>query len=42
LADGLDAQETLKSYPSLTKESIRAAINYAAELARERVIAVPA
>jgi uncharacterized protein (DUF433 family) len=42
LADGLDAQETLKSYPSLTKESIRAAINYAAELARERVIAVVA
>jgi uncharacterized protein (DUF433 family) len=38
----LDTQETLKSYPSLTKESIRAAINYAAELARERVIAVPA
>jgi uncharacterized protein (DUF433 family) len=42
LADGLDAQETLKSYPSLTKESIRAAINYAAELARERVIAIAA
>jgi len=42
LADGLDAQETLKSYPSLTKESIQAAINYAAELARERVIAVAA
>lgn len=38
LADGLDAQETLKSYPSLTKESIQASINYAAELARERVI----
>ena len=42
LADGLDAQETLKSYPSLTKESIQAAINYAAELTRERVIAVAA
>jgi uncharacterized protein (DUF433 family) len=42
LAEGLDAQETLKSYPSLTKESIQAAINYAAELARERVIAVAA
>ena len=42
LADGLDAQETLKSYPSLTKEAIQAAINYAAELARERVIAIAA
>jgi len=41
-ADGLDAQETLKSYPSLTRESIQAATNYAAELARERVIAVAA
>lgn len=42
LAEGLDAKEILKSYPSLTKEAIQAAINYAAELARERVIAVPA
>ena len=40
LAEGLDTQEILKSYPSLTKESIQASINYAAELARERVIAV--
>ena len=40
LAEGLDTQETLKSYPSLNSEAIRAAINYAAELARERVIAV--
>ena len=42
LADSLDMQETLKSYPSLTKEAIQAAMNYAAELARERVIAVAA
>ena len=42
LADGLDMQEILTNYPSLTKEAIRAAINYAAELARERVIAVAA
>lgn len=42
LAEGLDVQETIKSYPSLTKESIQAAINYAAELARERVITVAA
>jgi uncharacterized protein (DUF433 family) len=40
LAEGLDTQETLKSYPSLNSEAIRAAINYAAELARERIIAV--
>lgn len=40
LADGLNIQETLKSYPSLTKEAIQASINYAAELARERFIAV--
>lgn len=38
LAESLDAQEILKSYPSLTQESIHASINYAAELARERVI----
>jgi uncharacterized protein (DUF433 family) len=42
LADGLDLTEILKSYPSLTKEAIQAAINYAAELARERVIATAA
>jgi uncharacterized protein (DUF433 family) len=42
LAEGLDIQETLKSYPSLTKEAIQASINYAAELARERFVAVAA
>ncbi len=42
LAENLSAEEILKSYPSLTEESIRAAINYAAELARERIIAVTA
>ena len=42
LADGLDIQETIQSYPSLSREAVRAAINYAAELARERVIAVAA
>jgi uncharacterized protein (DUF433 family) len=41
LAAGLTAEEILKSYPSLTKESIQAAIAYAAELARERVVAMP-
>lgn len=42
LAEGLDTQEVIRSYPSLSMEAVRAAINYAAELARERVIAVAA
>lgn len=37
LAAGLDSDELLSSYPSLTKEGVHAAISYAAELARERV-----
>ncbi|MBV6397137.1 MAG: hypothetical protein HFACDABA_02742 [Anaerolineales bacterium] len=40
LADSLDVREIIKSYPSLSNEAVRAAINYAAELARERVIAI--
>jgi uncharacterized protein (DUF433 family) len=42
LAAGLSFNEILHSYPSLDREAIQAAIAYAAELARERVIAVPA
>ena len=42
LAAGLDSDELLKSYPSLTKEGIQAAISYAAELVRERVVGMPA
>jgi uncharacterized protein (DUF433 family) len=41
LASGLSATEVLKSYPSLTPEAIQAAVAYAAELARERVLAMP-
>jgi uncharacterized protein (DUF433 family) len=33
--------DLLKSYPSLTQASIQAAVAYAAELARERVVAMP-
>lgn len=40
LADGISPQEILVSYPSLTLEGIQASIAYAADLARERVIAV--
>lgn len=42
LAANLKPEEILRSYPSLTPEAIQAAIAYAADLARERVIAIPA
>jgi uncharacterized protein (DUF433 family) len=42
LAAGVTSDEILRSYPSLTREAIQAAIAYAAELARERVTALPA
>jgi uncharacterized protein (DUF433 family) len=42
LAAGIDTKGLLKSYPSLTKEGVQAAISYAAELARERVVGMPA
>lgn len=38
LAAGMSQKEILRSYPSLTPEDIQAAIAYAAELARERVM----
>ncbi len=41
LASGLNVPEVLRSYPSLTQESVQAAVAYAAELARERVFAMP-
>ena len=40
LADGLDSEEIMRSYPSITRESIRAAVCYAAELANERVVSL--
>jgi len=42
LANDVDQDEILKSYPSLTLDDIKAAIAYAAELTRERLVAVPA
>jgi uncharacterized protein (DUF433 family) len=42
LAAGLDSDELLRNYPSLTKEGVQAAISYATELARERVVGMPA
>ncbi len=41
LAEGIEVDELLASYPSLRREDIRAAIAYAAELTRERVVAIP-
>ena len=41
LASGLSAAEILKSYPTLSREGIQATVAYAAELARERVLAMP-
>jgi uncharacterized protein (DUF433 family) len=42
LAAGLSIKEIITSYPSLTPEAIQAAMAYAAELARERIVALPA
>ena len=41
LAVGTPEDEILKAYPSITVEDIQAAIAYAAELARERVVSFP-
>jgi uncharacterized protein (DUF433 family) len=41
LAAGLSEDEIIRSYPALTRDAIRAATAYAAELARERVVALP-
>ena len=42
LAAGVSPEEILRSYPSLSPQDIQAAIAYAAELARERVVLVTA
>jgi Uncharacterized conserved protein len=41
LAANVSPDEILESYPSLSREDIQAAVSYAAELARERVIVLP-
>ena len=41
LADGLSDEEIVESYPSLTRESVRAAVCYGAELAKERIAPLP-
>ena len=42
LAAGLTPAEIVRSYPSLAPEAVQAAIAYAADLARERIVALPA
>ncbi len=42
LAEGESEADLLRQYPTLRTEHLRAAIAYAAELARERVIKVSA
>lgn len=40
LAAGLSSKEIIQSYPSLTESDIQAAIAYAAELTRERIVSI--
>jgi uncharacterized protein (DUF433 family) len=40
--DNLAAEAILRSYPTLKAEDIQAALWYAADLARDRVVSVPA
>lgn len=40
LAAGVTPEEILASYPSLSQKDIQAAVAYAAELARERIVPV--
>jgi uncharacterized protein (DUF433 family) len=42
LADGASDDSILRQYPGLRAEHISAALAYAADLARERVVSVPA
>jgi len=42
LANGMSTEEILAEYPQLTKDDIRAAIAYGAEMSRERYVEIPA
>ncbi len=41
LAAGVPTDELLKPYPTLSAEDVRASLEYAAELARERTVYLP-
>ncbi len=42
LAAGLSPEEIVRSYPTLSRQAVQAAMVYAAELARERLVLLPA
>ena len=42
LAAGLSHEEIIRSFPKLNAESLQACIGYAADLARDEVLALPA
>jgi uncharacterized protein (DUF433 family) len=41
LAEGVSEAEILEAYPQLQPEDIRAALSFAAEMTRERIIPLP-
>jgi uncharacterized protein (DUF433 family) len=42
LAAGMTTEEIINSYPSLNENAVQAAIAYAADLSKERIIKIPA
>ena len=42
LAAGLTTEEIINSYPTLNENAVQAAIAYAADLSKERIIKIPA
>ena len=38
LAEGLEVDEIIEQYPSVSREAVQATLLYAAELAKERVV----
>jgi uncharacterized protein (DUF433 family) len=42
LAEGISEEEILRNYPQLTHDDIRAALAYAAEMTRERILPISA
>ncbi len=42
LAEGVPEEELLQAYPQLTRDDLRAALAYAAEMTRERVLPIAA
>ena len=41
LADGLNVEDIINSYPSVSREAVQATLQYAAELARDRIVPSP-